>query len=280
MSPGHLFLVVRAEVSRVFQHPAGRLGLVLAGLCGLAGPLLIFWLGTSGAEFNGRPVEETLPWNAPGGILWSLNLRNLSHMMRIALIAVVAVFVAGEIRQRTLREALLRPVPRYVVPLAKWSAMACWVLAANLLTWCSATLVGALLLGTDGNWSRAASVLGHTMLGDLGMAATALALAILTRSVAGTMVATFMLVLANWSSRGMLFIIEEIARQAEQPSIEGAIQVLRPFAPSYALDSWTGASFAMLSLGDDAIKPMITLFLWTVGCLALAAWRLGQLDLD
>mgnify|MGYP005620230051 CR=1 FL=1 len=47
----------------------------------------------------------------------------------------VALSVAGEYRSRTVREDLIRPVPRWVVPVSKWLAAITWVFASLLVAW-------------------------------------------------------------------------------------------------------------------------------------------------
>lgn len=280
MNATHFLAILRVEAIKIFRHPAGRIGLVIAFCFGLVGPLGILWFGSSSTVINGAPLSESLLFEAPQGIIWSLRARNISHIIRLIILAMGAMALAGEIKSRTLREALLRPVPRWAIPVSKWLALGIWIVVANAITWVASALVGALFLSPSGEWAEAAKAMATTTAGDLGLAAIVLLLAALTRSVAASIVLAVVMVLANWFSRVFMQFAEFIAAQTQQPELGSVLSTIRPWLPSYALDGWTAYALPYLSLGDDWWKPLVTLTMICVFGIGLTSLRLDRLDIQ
>lgn len=278
MNPTHFLAITRVETRKLFAHPAGRLGIVLALAFGVVGPLAMMWIGTSNATLNGAPLGESMELTAPMGILWTLGMRDGSQLVRLFILALGALSLAGEFRAKTLREALLRPVPRWVVPVAKFLALSVWTLATSLGTWTVASLLGAVLCGVEGSWGEALWALLVSTAGDLGMAAVVLLLATLTRSVPASLVLAIVLSLFNWFTRGAMYIVEQIAKEIGRPGIADLIGTLRPWTPTYAYDGWTAEVLPYIGMGDDWYKPWITLIVLSTVSIALSSWRLSRLD--
>ncbi|TNE90044.1 MAG: hypothetical protein EP330_09455 [Deltaproteobacteria bacterium] len=278
MTPQHFLAILGAELRKLFRHPAGRLGLVLAVLIGIAGPLGILWVGSSDAIVNGQPISETLDYSAPQGIIWSLRMRDFSHVMRLFVVALAASSLAGELGARTMREALLRPVPRWIVPVAKFGALAAYVFANGLLTWLASSAAGAVLLGVSGHWSDAAWGMTYSLVGDLAVVAVTLLVAVLTRSVAGSIVIVVVLAVMNWFTRAAMWMVETVLLQAEQTTYAEALGMVRPWTPTYAIDGWINYIVPYLGLGTDWYKPLITALLCTAVCVALTSLRLSRID--
>lgn len=278
MSGAHFAAILRVELSKVFRHPGGRVGLIIALLLGIAGPLAILWVGSSSAVVNGQPVGDSLSYTTPQGIVWSLRMRNFSHVMRLCVIALAAISLAGELTARTLRESLLRPVPRWAVPVAKYIALATYVTVAGLLTWTGSALLGLVLLDMSGDWAGAAEVFAYSLVGDLVVVAITLAVAVLTRSVAGSIVLVVVLSVVNWFSRVTMALFETVFLQAERQSMVEAIALIRPWAPTYAIDGWFNQSVPYLSLGSDWYPPLITALLLTALAVGFTSARLSRID--
>ncbi|MCO4744271.1 MAG: ABC transporter permease [Proteobacteria bacterium] len=280
MSPAHFLAILKVETRKLFRHPSGRVGLVLAIVLGLAGPLAILWFGSSSAELNGQPLSEKLTYDAPASILWSLTIRNVSHVIRLLVLAMGALALAGELKARTLREALLRPVPRWSIPLSKWLALCVWIAVANALTWTVSALGGAILFDAGGEWQNAAVAMALTTAGDFTMAALILLLAAVTRSVAASIVLAIVLSLMNWFSRAVLYVVEQIAIQAGQASLADMTALSRPWLPTYAMDGWTAYVFPMIGFGENWWQPWITAAIVSLVCIALTSARLQRLDIQ
>jgi len=93
---------------------------------------------------NGEVVAETIEVSASQGVAYALTVRNLlvTHVFHLAL---AAQSFAGELRAGSLREDILRPVPRWTVIFAKWVALCVWSNLALVATGLTATLLGAAL---------------------------------------------------------------------------------------------------------------------------------------
>jgi ABC-type transport system involved in multi-copper enzyme maturation permease subunit len=278
MSGAHFAAILRVEVIKLFRHPGGRIGLVLAFLLGIAGPLAMLWVGSSNAVVNGAPVGETLTYTTPQGIVWSLRMRNFSHIMRLFAVALAAITMAGELTSRTLREALLRPVPRWAIPVAKFAALTSYVLVTGAVTWIASTAVGLVLLDSGDGWGSAAEVLAYSLVGDLTVVAVALLVAVITRSVAGSIVLVVILSVANWFSRMAMALIENVFLQTQQDGVVEFIGLLRPWSPTYAVDGWFNQSVPYLSLGSDWYPPLVTAAFMVAACVGLTAVRLSRID--
>ena len=125
----------RAEAQKLMSRRAARLGLVLAASLGVAGPLLV--LAANGMEMNVNEASLVdwlgLRLEPTEGQLASLRLRNALPLPRFVMWLAASSF-AGEYRNRTLREDLLRPVPRHAVLAAKWIALVLWI-ALSVFGW-------------------------------------------------------------------------------------------------------------------------------------------------
>lgn len=278
MSPAHFLAILRVELRKLFVHPAGRVGIVLSMLIGVAGPAAMLWIGSSNAVLNGQPIAESMTRTAPQGLLWATAMRDGSHFMRLFVLMLGALSVAGELKARTLREALLRPVPRWVIPVVKFLALTAWTAVTSVCTWTVGAIVGAVFFGTEGNWGDAAAAMAVSTAGDVGMAALIVLLAILTRSVPASIVLAIVLSIVNWFSRAAMYIVEQIAKEIGQPSLADAIDLARPWTPTYALDGWPAYVFPYISMGGDWYKPLLSLAAIALGCILLSVWRLSRID--
>lgn len=236
-----LAALVQAESRKLLSRLTARGGLVLALLCGLAGPLLLSSVGGS-SEVNGQPLSTLVPFHAPGGLQWALELHNFFIMKMVYLVLAASCF-AGELNARTLREDLLRAVRRDAVLLAKWLSLALYTGLATLCTLIGGILAGLLLFGLEGPWSTPLPGFAASWLCNASYAGIALAVAVWVRSVPMAIGSTFLLTLLlevagliTW----MLALAKKTLPIEEPPQILAVAQVVYPWTPSAAWSAWKG----------------------------------------
>ncbi len=273
MSARHLLALWAAETRKLLSRLLGRVGLGVAVLLGLLGPLYVRAIHGMQGEVNGTPLAELIDVSGAAGVQWSLTFRNLV-VMRLFLVALVAVSVAGEYQARSLREDLLQPIPRWSALLARWAAQATWLAIGAALSWLTAMALGAVLFGTGGPWRDAAIAWAVTVLCDTGFAAVSIAVAVLVRSQVGTLIGMVLFLLGDQALGAALWLAENIGRMAELPAaVEIAVQA-RPWLPSSAFGAWHAWN------GGDpwAWQHFAALALYTALGLGVAVIRFERMD--
>ncbi|MBT3223478.1 MAG: ABC transporter permease subunit [Proteobacteria bacterium] len=271
MSPLVLFRLWKAETDKLLSRFTARLGLVLAVLLGFVGPIGLWWVGTSDAVFNAKALSEMWTETAPLAQEWSLSVRNNLYFMRIMLTLLGAMSFAGEYRAHTLREDLLRPVPRWVVPLVKWLALVNWLALTLIITWAVSTVMGIAIFGFGGPWFEAFTGYLATLGTDAGFAALVLLVAVAFRSVAGAiggvMLYAVIDTLMAWGLDTLAWGLTNLAKIGafqDLPSLVELVMTVRPWLPSSAYSCWAGYN-------DEWVwQSMVTLTLLTVCCLGLS----------
>lgn len=253
--------VVLAEVRKLLSRPVARVGLVGMALLGALGPLALWMLSGSGVTVNGGDLGANLDVSAPNGLRWALFLRNF-FSGQILLAVLAAVSFAGELQAHTLREDLVRPVPRAVVLFGKWTALGTWSLLALIVQVVTAAGVGLLLHPASGDVTWADLALGcvGTWAAELSFAAVALATAVVFRSVAGTLAGLFLFLVfercATWALIAARGLFSSMSETGEPPAWFGIV----PFTPTSAWSGW-----AELTTGaDPSWQPWVALIVWTV----------------
>lgn len=268
----------RAELLKLSSRLTARLGLVVAAALGVILPVILWTLGSSEILWNGAPLSDVLSLDAATGSLWALRVRNF-YVMRMFLIVLAALSFAGELQARTLREDLLRPVPRWAVLLAKWLALGTWLGGTLLLPWVLSLVVGAVLLGMDGSWSVSVQTYLATFAADLGFAALALAVSVVARSVAATVGGVFLFLVLD-TMLGWFLWFARMIRTSLPPEatdvpvwvdwlLEGTI-----WLPSSAFAVW----FELLNEADPTWQSWVALGGITVVCLGVAERWFARMD--
>jgi ABC-type transport system involved in multi-copper enzyme maturation permease subunit len=240
MTGPHFVAVVSAEIRKLFSRSSARFGVLFAVLLGLGVPLTAGFFRWIAEQAMDKPGQ--LQAIDPSFVVYAtLYIRNF-FLMRIILIMVGALSLAGEYQSRTLREDVLRPVHRSVLLFAKWLALDVFILVTLVMTVAPATALSMVAWGTDGDWK-------HVMLGwlatlacDAGFAALVLALAAILRSVAGTMVGMFLFYFANVALGWALLIVANLPFLQLPDWAREALANVGPYLPPAAYDAWTGAS--------------------------------------
>ncbi|MFZ5478254.1 MAG: ABC transporter permease subunit [Myxococcota bacterium] len=240
MSPKHFLLMVGAETRKVFTRGSGIAALIVAVLAGLAvaGGVkgIQDWGVAQGANINGMSAADLLQASGPAIAGWSLATRNF-FVLPLFLLLSAAGAVAGEHRDRTLRELIVRPVPRWSVLAAKLAALSLLSIASLALTLGPSLGLGVALWGATplpGQPGMGDVALGYaaSFLSDVGLLAIAMLLSLFVGSVGGVVVTMTLLLMADLALRGVLAL-------AAQFGVEAAA-TLQPWTLGNALGCWEG----------------------------------------
>ena len=266
-------LLVLAETTKVFSRLSAKVGLLVSVGIGACLPLLLWLFVNSGMIVNGVESDEFFAANATDGIGWSLSARNFM-LVRAFLVVLGAQTFAGELSARTLREALLRPVPRDLVVFAKWLALIVWDAVSLGLTWVTAAVLGSLLLGVDGVWVDVTLATFVNLLCDAGVIAVVFAVGVVTKSTVAT-IAGMIVALVLDKLLGMAMVIAAgIAGALETTPIIVTVLNSWPILPSAAFGLWAG----MLPDGVVDARSVASLLILTAGGLLATMLRLRRME--
>jgi len=245
-------LLLRAESVKLLSRASARLGLLVALAVGLLGPLALAALANSGMVVNGAQLSETLQASAPLAARWSLVIRNLWLMQAFVLLLATQSF-AGELNARTLREDLVRPVPRTAVILAKFGAVALWVGLSLLVQYLASTVTGLLFFGTGGPWRDVALGYLGSFAGDVSFAAVAFAVATVVRSVTGSLVGMLLFIVFEKLLGWFLFVAEGAKGLLPPDANQLPVVVDWIFASQPMLPSAAWGLGGELAVGNDVL---------------------------
>ncbi len=267
MTAAHLLGILRVEARTIYGRGSARLALVVALLTGVGALLAHQWIQGQAAsiEANGAPVTQMIEFSGPAVAGWALRVRNFFVLPLVLLLATAASF-AGEIGDQSLREALVRPVPRFVVLFSKavvLGSLAALTLLASLIP----SLGGGIaLFGNEGSTTVPAVLLGFaaSLLSDLGLIGLGLLASTFVRSVGGVVVSLILLLMADTGLRAML-------KGMAWLGADWAEAVGRAL-PGNALACWEGWTGAW---DPWAFGGMAVLLVSSYG---LTAWRFQRMD--
>lgn len=206
--PRQFLAMVRVEMLKVYTRGSGIGALVVAVLVPLFAVLgMNALMGMQdSAQFNGQPLRGMLQFDvvAVGGkALWARNFFVLPLLLFLA----TGASVAGENADHTLRELMVRPVPRWSILLAK--AISLWTLSAATLalTFVATVGLGWAVIGgpaidqsvAEGSESILRLSLGFaaSFVSDMALIAIGMALSSFVRSVGGVVASLILLLLAD-----------------------------------------------------------------------------------
>lgn len=266
-----------AETRKLLTRSSARLGLVLAIAVGVLGPMLLRFFSDTEFELNGAPTAMATflfpraEHDATGGQFVTLRLRN-QLLFPLLLMWLAAASCAGEYRSGTLREDLLRPVSRSQVLLAKWGALLSWIALSLALSWVVSAATGALLFGLEGHWLALISGYGSSLASDAMLAALTLLVALICRSVPGTLVGMFLAWVVGVLSGFALNVASALLSVDHEPA--RWIEALNPWLPNQAAFAWIGCAPSEAWVGPHFGSIALT----TAVCLFLGAWIFRRLD--
>jgi ABC-type transport system involved in multi-copper enzyme maturation permease subunit len=263
--PKHILQMIRVEMQAVFGRSSGRAALVLAALVPIVVAIGLAWFQnkTVDARFNGMAVSELADLSMRGCGGYALMLRNMV-VLPLLLVLATAASVAGERRDNTLREVLVRPIPRWSVVLSKAAAL--WTLsgASLVITAVFSIGLGAGLFDTTESISDLGQGYLACLLTDLGLIGLAMLAASLVRSVGGVVVILILLMMVDIAGRGVLTL-------AGNFGMEDAAAIAA-FFPGAALDAWEGWKDGF------QLDPFIGLGVLILGSLGLTCVRFQRMD--
>lgn len=268
--------VFLAELLKLWSRGMARAGAVLFLVIGVLAPLALRSASSSVITVNDQDATAFIDVSAPNAVLWSLYLRNffVSHVL---LAVLAAMSFAGELRDHTLREDLVRPVPRALVLAAKWGALCAWIGGTLLAQLLVATLTGLVLHPNQGEVEFGEVLLGFLASGvcDAGFAAFALAAAVVVRSVSGALTTIVLFLVFEWVASWAPSTLEMFAQAMDPvpPVVQFIIQS-GPFFPSAAWGAWQ-------ELATNAVihwEPWAALALYTAAAAVIAERTFSQID--
>ncbi|MBW1880265.1 MAG: ABC transporter permease [Deltaproteobacteria bacterium] len=274
----HFVDIWLAETSKLFSRFTAKMGLILAALLGVLGPVFLWIAMNADMTWNGAQVAESIDATSPLALQIGLELRNF-FILRAFVIVLAALSFAAEYRAQTIREDLIRPVPRWMVPVSKWLAVNTWIAATLLVAWVFGGLLAVVVFGFDGEWMRPLSGYGVTFLADAGFASLVLLVAVASRSVAGTVAGVLLFLVLDtmlgWALTLISWASELFAGMGLQLSetMERAV-ALQPWLPSSAFGVWSGYA----ARTDWDWRSFVSLAVLTVTCVVLSERVFNRLD--
>lgn len=199
-------LIVLAESVKVSRRTAARLGWVVSAGLGVLLPALLFAQIQLGTVLFGVEAAEYFDATATRPLIWALHARSF-FIVRMFLVVLAAQLLATEFQDRTLREALLRPVPRYQVWFGKWLAIVGWDAIALLLTFVIGSVLGVAMFGFGGWWDVVLVAYTLALLTDAALVALSLFVAVATRSVVATVAGVLMALILDMAATFVLFVL-------------------------------------------------------------------------
>ena len=270
--------LVTAEIVKLLSRLSAKLGL-LASLCvGLALPLFALLLINSGIQVNGNESTQYFAVAANDTVVSALSVRCFPVGIRAFLVILGAQMVAGEFSAKTLREDLLRPVPRWSVLAAKFAALMAWNALSLLVTFGGAALIGLLAFETDGPWLATLLAYFGAWLCDAGIIAAVFAVGVLTRSTVAT-IASLIVFFVIDKMLGWAMLTASLFAQGIGVSPQIA-QLLNQWSalPSAAFGSWawvlpvTPNSFAEMIQPDYVVSSSAAVLIWAAATLFAGLW--------
>ena len=280
-----LMLLVRAEVSKLLSRTTARagLGLLVLMAMGIVGFSLLV-SSTVEVSDPSSGAADAMQFTVVGVVSTVLWFRNI-FVFRFLLIALIALSVAGELAARTLREDLVRPVPRWSIYLAKAWALGLYTLMALVLPSVTAGCLAAVWFPVGEGGVDMAMAHGLTFVCDLGFGSLVILIALMSRAVSGTVVGVVLywlaeqaLGLALW---GAASFRNAAGQQLEIPPWVDTVINARPYLPSSAFNLyavWTpdAASWQEALPLESVAALMLFLALFT----GAGVWRFSTMDVD
>ncbi len=267
MIPKHLPRIFIAELVKTLLRGSGIAAVLVAAAVGLlaVGSMAgAEYLGNE-ASVNGLPLEQILSFSGVTVAEWGLRARNFFLLPLLLLWATGASF-AGEFKNHTLREQLVRPVPRWSVLVAKLMALSVLSALTLLVTGLLASGLGALLFGVEGEWGPVALGYLASWPSDLGLLCMGILVALLLRNVAGVVVLVVLYLALDLVARLVLTLIGKL------PSVEVAADIAR-FMPGEALAAWEGYADGWNWVSFAGLGVLV------VVCLSISMLRFRRMDI-
>ena len=263
--PPQILAMVRAEVSAVFGRWSGRGALLIALVVGLlaVGGLEAASRAAENVSANGSPAASMLSVDWSTSMAWALQARNF-FILPLLLVLAGASTLSGELKENTLREVLVRPVPRWSVVFAKIVALSVLSLATILVTAAAAMAGSAVMFPMEESIAGHLSGFAMSWLSDLGLITMTLLVASFSRSVGGVVVGLALYLMVDFLFGTLLGFVGQLG-------VDWA-PIVRDLLPGTALQAWKD-----WDVGFEA-KRVGALVVWTVVTWAFATVRVQRMD--
>jgi len=211
---------------------------------------------------QGADIGQFVTVSGPEAAAWALRMRNFFVLPMLMLLATGGT-ISGELTDHTMRERLVRAVPRWSILSTKVMALMLLSAATLVVTFVPAILGGVLLFGVEGSWVDLLLGYGASWLSDLGIVAFGTLLSTFFRAPGGVVVGGVLVLLADWAVRMLLTFLAFVG-------LEGSADLL-PFLPGSALGCWQGM------FNGWTAQPFLALVVMIVVCLGIAVARFSRM---
>lgn len=263
--PPQFLAMLKAELGVVFRRRTGLAVLAVGlavGVVLVAGlQLLKVQLAASTTAPGG--VSQLIQYSAGDAAGLALRGRNFFVLPMFLLLATGGA-LAAEREDHTLRELLVRPVPRWSVVLVKFLALLALSAASLLASLLPSALGGLLLYGEAGPIVDVLLGYAASLLSDAGLISLGLLAGTFARSAGGVVVAVIGLLMVDLAARAFLWILGKVG-------VAGA-EAVGDLLPGAALAAWEGWSSTF------AWQPFAGLAALIAVGLGLTLWRVERMD--
>lgn len=271
MTFSHYLWIVRAELRKVFTRASGISALVVALLVGIVAAMMLDRLAhADNVQVMDRTLADMVSKSAVSAGGWALWARNF-FLQPMFLILATATSVASEHGDRTMREVLVRPVPRWAVLSSRVVALTGLSAACLALTFVGSMALGVPMFG----FPESADPTAPTLLGlcagyvtalasDIALITLTVALSLFVRSTGLVLAGMVMALMADFGVYWAMFALSKL-------QIAWATAIV-PFTLYSSLHGWQG-----YESGWD-VQPFVMLVLYTAAAAAVALGRFARLD--
>lgn len=276
MIPANLGAMVWAEIQTVFRRGSGVGALAVSLVLGCLAAVLMFMVqqNAAGAELNGAQLEQIVRYSGADCAGWALSGRNF-FVLPLLLLLATGSSVAGERQDRSLREVLVRPVPRWSVLAAKLAALLLLSASTLLLCLLPSFILGTVLFGSGGPLVDVLLGYAASLGTDLGIISFGMLASTVLSSPGGVVVSVVLLLMLDAGARFLLWVRLMAIGFIQQSSglvPEEPFHYER-FLPGAALDCWKGWSDGW------TWEPFAGLTVLIVASLAAALIRFRRMDI-
>ncbi len=238
MIPRQFPRMVVAETRKVFTSGSAIAAITIAVLVAIGAVFGVWQWGhmrdSFSASVNGQETVSNFTSSGEYVAGWALWARNF-FLLPLFLLLATAGSVAGELGERTLRELVVRPVPRWSILAAKMLALCALSVATLVVTLVLSLGLGSAFFGLDAaGGSLSSLLLGYaaSFLSDVGLISLTMLASMLVSSVGGVVVAMLLLLILDFGLGLLLKLLGAVG-------VEQAALVV-PYTLGNALGAWNG----------------------------------------
>jgi ABC-type transport system involved in multi-copper enzyme maturation permease subunit len=257
---------LQVEVRAILSRRSGQAAVAVAVAVGILGFMAMAtaqnMAGSGAVTLQGADLGDMVTVSGPDAAGWALRARNFFVLPMFMLLATGGT-IAAELVDHTMRERLVRAVPRWQVLLTKVAALMVLSALTLVATFIPAIAGGVVRFGIDGPWIDVLLGYGATWFADLGIVTMGALLSTFFRGSGGVVVGGIMVLLGDLVLRNLLTFLAFVG--LSQPA------ELIPYLPGSALGCWQGMSSGW------TVQPFIALVVFIALCFGLALARFRRM---